>query len=404
MKKSILPFLASLLTIAMAQPAAAEKKYGPGVTDTEIKLGQTFPYSGPASALSTTAKTELAYLAMINAKGGVNGRKINLISLDDALSPPKSVEQTRNLVESQGVFAIWGTMGSGPNLAIAKYLNAEKVPQLLVMAGSPKIFDPNLTWTTTLYMSLATEGNILMTYIRNTKPDAKIAIIYQNDETGKSYFEGAKAGLADKLSTMLVKELPFDLAVPTIDSQVLQAQAAGANVVYFATSAAKFAAQGIRKIGEIGGWKPQIVLPTGSAQKEATLKPAGFEHSVGVITQFFNKPADDPSFENDPAVKEYLAFMKEWAPNLPSHESSAEFGYIAAQFLVEIIKRCGDDLTRENLLYQATHVSDYQIPLFFPGIKLNITPEDRIPWKLGQIVRFDGERWVPIGGLASATK
>ena len=405
MKKSIFALVASLLSFAMIHPASAQKKYGPGVTDTEIKLGQTFPYSGPASALSTTAKVELAYLTMINARGGVNGRKINLISLDDGFSPPKTVEQTRNLVESQGVLAIWSTMGSGPNLAIAKYLNNAKVPQIMVMAGSPKIYDPvNLPWTTTFYTSFALEGNILATYIRMNKPDAKVAILYQNDETGKAILGGAKSGFGDKIGKMLIKEVPFDLSYPTIDSQILQVQAAGADVVFFATSASKFAAQGIRRIGEIGdSWKPTMILPTAVAQKEAVLKQAGLQHSVGVITQLFNKPVDDPNWEKDPAVVDFLAFMKEWAPNEPANEASAELGYIAAQFLVELLQRCGDDLTRDNLIYQATHVSDYQIPLFFPGLKINITPDDRIAWRQAQIARFDGEKWVSIGGLASAS-
>ena len=394
---------AAIFLAAATQPAMAQKKYGPGVTDTEIKLGQTMPYSGPSSVLSLAGKIEAAYFKMINStQGGVNGRKINLISLDDGFSPPKTVEQTRKLVEGEGVLAIFSSLGSGPNLAIARYLNTAKVPQIMSLAGTAKILDPvNLPWTTSWYPSLTQDGKEFAIYLLESKPDAKIGILYENDETGKSYLDGMKAGLGDKAATMVLKEIGFDLSFPTVDLQILSLQSAGVNTVFLATTAPKFGAQGIRKIGEIG-WKPQIILTTSVSTVEGTLKAAGMEHAVGAITLMYAKLPEDKRWEKDPPMMEYHAFMKQWAPGENANEPIALAGYIIADQMVEMLKKCGDDLTRENLLYNATHVKDLQVPLFLPGVMVNISPEDRIPWKQAQMARFDGKEWVFVGGIVTA--
>lgn len=391
------------LLIAAMQPAMAEKKYGPGVTDTEIKLGQTMPYSGPASALSTVGRIELAYFKMINSKGGVNGRKINLISLDDAFSPPKTVERIRTLVEGDEVLAIYSTMGSGPSISVMKYLNSNNVPQLFASAGTPKLVeDPKgMPWTTSFYTTLTMEAKVFAAYILESKPNAKMGILYQNDESGKIYLDGMKAGLGDKASSVVVKEVGFDLSYPTIDSQILQLQVAGVDTVFFATVAPKFAAQGIRKIGELG-WKPLIILPPSVSPVEVTLKPAGVEHAVGAITSVYLKLPEDPQWEKDPAMMDYLSFMKEWAPNETAGETLALIGYANAQMMVDTLQRCGDDLTRQNLLDKALHVKDMQMPIFIPGVKINISPENRIPWRQAQMARFDGKRWVYIGSIVTA--
>jgi ABC-type branched-subunit amino acid transport system substrate-binding protein len=403
MRSTVFALAAGMLLAAAAQPALAEKKYGPGVTDTEIKLGQTMPYSGPSSAVGMVGKVEVAYFKMINAQGGVNGRQINMISLDDGFSPPKTVEQTRKLVEEENVLAIVSSVGSGPNLAIAKYLNSKKVPHILLPAGTPKLVDPvNLPWTTAFYSTLAMEGREFAAYMLEAKPNAKIGILYQNDESGKSYVDGMKGGLGDKAAAMVVKEVSFDLTDPTIDSQILSLQAAGADTVYFATTSPKFAAQGIRKIYDLG-WKAQMLLVSSVSQVEATLKPAGLDRSVGAITTIFLKMPADPLWQNDKAMQDYYAFMKQWAPEDPPGEALAEFGYIIAQMTVELLKRCGDDLTRENLMYQATHVSDLQLPLYVPGVKINITPESRVPWKQARMARFDGTSWQFVSGIVTAS-
>ena len=392
------------LTAAAASPSFAqgETKYGPGVTDTEIKLGQTMPYSGPASSLSLIGKVEVAYFKMINAGGGVNGRKINLISLDDGFNPAKAVEQTRKLVEGDEVLAIFSTEGSAPNLAIAKYMNSRKVPQLLGQAGSPKLIDPaNLPWTTTFYTTSSLEGRQLAVFLLETKANAKVGIIYQNDDNGRSYMEGMKSGLGEKAATMVIKEVGFDLTYPTIDSQILSLQAAGVDTVFFATTTPKFVAQGIRKIGELG-WKPLMLLTFPASSIETTLKPAGLEHAIGAVTSIYSKDPGDPKWRDDPAVQDYYKFMKEWAPGEPPTDSTGRIGYIAAQMMVEILMRCGDDLTRDNLLYHATHIKDFQIPMFVSGIKINVTPEDRVPWKQAQMVRFDGKSYEFIGGIVTA--
>jgi ABC-type branched-subunit amino acid transport system substrate-binding protein len=402
MRLASVAFAVGILVVAGTHSAPAQKKYGPGVTDTEIKLGQTMPYSGPASGLSIVGRVEAAYFRMLNAKGGVNGRKIDLLSVDDAFSPSKTVEQTRSLVEGQEVLATFSSMGSSPNLAAAKYLNNAKVPQLFVVAGSPKLLDPvNQPWTTTFYATLALEAKLLALYLRQSNPNARIGILYSTDEAGKVYLEGLKAGLGDKASTMLVKEISFDLAAPTIDSEILQLQAAKVDTLFLGIALPKFGAQGIRKVSELG-WKPQLVLSQGTQGIDGVLRPAGLENAVGAVTSMFQKMPDDSQWANDPAMTEYAAFMKQWAPNENASDQLALVGYSAAQLMVEVIKRCGEELTRENLLEKATSIGNYQLPLFIPGIKINVTSQDRSPWKQTQMARFNGKTWELFGGIVSA--
>lgn len=380
----------SLSVVGLAPVAGADKRYGPGVTDTEIKIGQTVPYSGPISSLSRFGRIETAYFRMINAAGGINGRRVTLVSLDDAFAPPKAVEQTRRLVEGEGVLAIVGSIGTPTNLAVAKYLNSKQVPQILILASTPKLNDPdNLPWTTTFMMPQPVETRIYAEYLLRTKPDAKIAVIYQNDDLGKGNLEGFKAALGSSAS-MIVSEAAYDITDPTIDSQILALKASGADTLFHASNA-RFAAQAIRKAHELG-WKVQHVLLSGVSGISAVLAPAGLSASTGAVTSFWLKSPEDPVWDADEGMKAYSAFMKEWAPNEPLDD--AVFPYATAQIIVEILRKCGDDLSRENLIKQATNVSEFQLSMFLPGVTINITPRQRIGWRKARMARFDGTRWV----------
>jgi branched-chain amino acid transport system substrate-binding protein len=379
--------------------AAAERNYGPGVTDTEIKLGQTAPYSGPASSFGATTRAIGNYFRMINASGGINGRKINLISLDDAYSPPKTVEQTRKLVDGDEVLAITGTLGTPGNLAIAKYLNARKVPQLLAMSGSAKLNDPQkLPWTTTFYASQIIESGIYARYVLENKPAAKIAVLYQNDDYGKGYLDGFKAALGDKAS-LVIAEASYDITYPTIESELVRLASSGADTIFFA-STPKFTAQAIRKAHEIN-WKPLKIVITASSQIDATLKPAGLEASTGLLTSLWQKVPNDPIWAEDKSMNEFLKFMKEWAPGEAGDLFLSATGYSWAQTMVEILKKCGDDLSRENLLKQATNLKGFHPSLFMDGVNLSTSPNDRTPWRQAQMARFDGTGWVPFGDVVT---
>jgi branched-chain amino acid transport system substrate-binding protein len=386
------------LAVGFSSDATAQKKYGPGVTDTEIKIGQTAPYSGPLSSLSTFARIEAAYLRKINESGGINGRKITLISLDDAFLPAKTVEQTRKLVESDEVLAVVGSIGTPTNLATSKYLNSKGVPQILVLASTPKLDDPdNLPWTTTFMMPQPVETRIYAEYLLKSKPDAKIAVIFQNDDLGKGNLGWFKAALGTKASTMIVKEAAYDIAEPTIDSQIVALKASGADTLFHASNA-RFAAQSIRKAYELG-WKVQHVLLSGVSVIASVIRPAGLEASTGAVTSFWLKSPEDPMWDDDPDMKEYRAFMKQWAPGELVEESA--FAYATAQMIVEVLKRCGDDLSRENLLKQATNVRDLQLPLFLPGVTINTSPTSRVAWRRASMARFDGAKWVLFGDILS---
>jgi branched-chain amino acid transport system substrate-binding protein len=397
MKLSMI-FAAAAIPLAagFSSDATAQKKYGPGVTDTEIRIGQTAPYSGPLSSLSIFARIEAAYLRKINESGGINGRKINLISLDDAFSPPKTVEQTRKLVESDEVLAVVGSIGTPTNLATSKYLNSKGVPQILVLASTPKLDDPdNLPWTTTFMMPQPVETRIYAEYLLKSKPDARIAVIYQNDDLGKGNLGWFKAALGAKASTMIVKEAAYDVTEPTIDSQIVALKASGADTLFHASNA-RFAAQSIRKAHELG-WKVQHVLLSGVSAIATVLRPAGLDASTGAVTSVWLKSSENPVSDDDPDMKEYRAFMKQWAPGELVEEST--FAYATAQMIVEVLKRCGDDLSRENLLRQATNIQGLQLPLFLPGVTINISRTSRIAWRQASMARFDGSKWVLFGDI-----
>lgn len=376
----------------------ADKRYGPGVTDAEIKIGQTVPYSGPISVLSGFGRVEAAYLRKINASGGINGRKVTLISLDDGYSPPRTVEQTRKLVESDGVLAIVGSVGSPTNLATAKYLNSRNVPQILLLASSPKLDDPeNLPWTTMFMMPQPVEAAFYAEYLLRTRPDAKIAVIYENDDVGKGLLAGFKATLGSRASSMIVGEASYEIAEPTIDSQIVALKASGADTLFHASNA-RFAAQALRKTHELG-WKVQHVLLSGSSGIYTVLRPAGLSTAIGAVTALWLKLPEDPLWDTDDGMKEYRAFLNEWAPT--ENVENSVFAYSTAQMIVEVLKNCGDDLSRENLIHQATNIRGLQLPMFLPGVTINISPSARIGWRKARMARFDGSRWVLLDDVTS---
>jgi ABC-type branched-subunit amino acid transport system substrate-binding protein len=370
--------------------SAAEKKYGPGVSDTEIKLGQTVPYSGPASAFSSYGRLMTGYFQMINAAGGINGRKINLISLDNAFSPPKAIEQTRKLVEDDGVLADVGTVGTTPNVAIQKYLNGAKVPHIFISAGGRRFADPqNFPWSVPMYPGFEMEGKTFGQYILKHKPSAKVGVLYQNDDYGKDFLIGLKSVLGDK--TKIVAEVAYEITEPTIDSQIVRLKDSGADVLlYFSTP--KFTAQGLRKVKETN-WTPLQFLASPTNSVKTVLEPAGFENAQGIISTQFTKQAGDPAWADDPEVKEYVEFMKKWVPNDNPGDFVALSGYIVAQGIAHALKQCGDDLTRENLLKQATNMKGQHYKMMLPGIQLNTTPEDYAPYQSLRMAKFEGASW-----------
>lgn len=391
--------VAALFMALTATHAIADKKYGPGVTDTEIKLGQTMPYSGPASSLGIIGKAEMAYFAMVNASGGVNGRKITLISLDDGFSPPRTVQQTRRLVESEQVLGLFSPIGTAPNAAIHKYVNANKIPHLFIGSNLMRWADPeHFPWTIQILRPpFVVDAKFFADHVLKTRPDAKIAVLYQNDDYGKEYLKSLKDALGNKAGTMIVAEASYDLTDPSIDSQIVTLKGSGADTLAdFSTP--KFGAQAIRKSYDIG-WKPLHLIAFLAASVSAVLKPAGLEKSVGLVSTAVAKDPSDPQWRDDAAVKAYRAWAKQWYPGGDAEDWSNVIGYNAAQLMVEVLKQCGDDLTRENLLRQATNIKDVQLPMMLPGIKINTSPTDYLPVEQAQLMRFDGERWVRFGDI-----
>jgi ABC-type branched-subunit amino acid transport system substrate-binding protein len=386
---------------ATSTAALAQKAYGPGVTDTEIKIGNTMPYSGPASAYSSQGRAETAYYKMINSKGGVNGRKINFISYDDAYSPPKTVEQTRKLVERDEIFANFGSLGTPTNSSIHKYMNQKNVPHLFVSTGAAKWNDPkNFPWTLPLYPNYLMEGRIAAKYVAQAKPDGKIAILYQNDDSGKDYVKGFKEGLGAKAASMIVIEKSYEVTEPTIDSQMVALKYSNADV-FFAMSTPKFGAQAIKKAAELN-WKPLYFVVSVSSSIKSVLEPAGIENSKGLITAIAAKIPSDPRWADAEDMKEFLAFMKEWMSGEDANDGSIGTGYMSAWMTVKVLKECGDNLTRENLLRVVTSQKKVAIPLLLPGITLTITPDNYIGYNELQMVRFDGKTWEPFGSVISA--
>jgi branched-chain amino acid transport system substrate-binding protein len=391
------------LTIALsANSAYAQKKYDTGATDTEIKIGQTVPFSGPASAYATIGKTQAAYFKMINDQGGINGRKINLIQYDDAYSPPKAVEQVRKLVESDEVLLTFQIIGTPSNAAVQKYLNAKKVPQLFAATGASRFTDPkNFPWTMGFNPNYFVEGRIYGQYILKEYPNAKVGILYQNDDLGKDYLNGIKAGLGNKASSMVVAEASYEVSDPTIDSQILKLKDAGADL-FFSASTPKFAAQAIKKNFELG-WHPVHIVDINATSVGAVMQPAGLDASKGVISVNYGKDPLDPTWKDDPGMKRYFDFMAKYYPEGDKNSNFNTYGYSTAQLLAYVLKQCGDDLTRENVMKQAASLKDVVLDIPLPGIKANTSPTDYRVNKQLQMERFDGERWELFGPIIEDT-
>ncbi len=394
--------LAGLLTIAVASAANAQKKYDPGATDAEIKVGNIMPYSGPASAYATIGKTEAAYFNKLNSEGGINGRKINFISYDDAYSPPKAVEQARKLVESDEVLLIFNPLGTPGNTAIQKYMNSKKVPQLFVSTGAAKWNDPkNFPWTMGWQPSYQVEARIYAKYILQNYPGKTIGVLYQNDDFGKDYLIGLHDGLGDQAKKLIVVESSYETSSPTVDSQIVQIK--GANPDIFVNIATpKFAAQAIKKAAELD-WHPVQFLTNVSGSIGGVMKPAGYEASQGVLSTAYLKDPKDTEWKNDPAMTEWRAFMTKWYPEGDLDDAATVFGYGVAKGLEQVLRQCGDNLTRENLMKQAASLN-FEIGIYLPGTKIKTGPDDYAPIEQLQMMRFKGESWERFGPIMSGEK
>ena len=390
------PVLAAVLFMFAATSAAAEKRYGPGVTDNEILLGQTMPYSGPASAYGTYGKAQAAFFQMLNERGGVNGRKIKLLSLDDGYSPPRTVEQIRKLVEQEEVLAIFSSLGTPTNTAIVKYLNLKKVPHLFVTSGASEFANPKtFPWTMGWRVNYLAEAKVYARYVLQVRPNAKIAVLYQNDDLGKDYIRGLREGLGARADKMIVAEASFEVTDPTVDSQIVTLKASGADTL-FIFSSPKPAAQAIRKAWDVD-WHPMQFVGNPAASVATVMKPAGLDKSVGVISGAYLKDPTDSHWQNDPELKEWLQFMQRYYPEGDVTDLYNVYAYATAQTMVQVLKQCGDDLTRENLMRQAANLKNLELPILIPGIRVNTGPDDYSPVEQMQLQRFDGKQWVLFG-------
>jgi ABC-type branched-subunit amino acid transport system substrate-binding protein len=387
----------ALVGILAASPALAQKKYDTGVTDTEIKVGNTMPYSGPASVYAIIGKTFSAYFRMINDQGGINGRKINFISYDDAYSPPKTVEQVHKLVESDEVFLLFATLGTASNVGIQKYLNQKKIPHLFVGSGASRWGDPeHFPWTIGLQPSYRSEARIYATYILKNYPGKTIGILYQNDDFGKDYLVGLKDVLRDEYSKLVISELPFEVSVPTVDSQVVAIRTANPDI-FLNIGTPKFAAQAIKKVAEMN-WHPIHIMTNVSISPAQTLKPAGMENAKGILSSAYQMIVTDPVFEATPGMKKFRAFMAQYFPEADKLESGPLTAWNASQVFVQVIKQCGDDLTRENVMKQAANL-DMTVDTYLPGIRIKTSPTDFYPIEQLQMIRFNGETWETFGPM-----
>jgi branched-chain amino acid transport system substrate-binding protein len=393
--------LAGLLALAAtAVPAAAQT---PGVTATEIKVGNTMPYSGPASAYGTIGKASAAYFKKINEEGGINGRKINFVTEDDSYSPPKAVEMVRKLVEQDQVLLVFNPLGTPSNTAIQKYLNEQKVPQLFVATGATKWGNPkDFPWTMGWQPNYQVEGHIYAQYLLKNIPNAKVGVLYQNDDYGKDYLKGFKDGLGDAAKKLIIMEQTYEVTDPTVDSQIVNLKSSGANV-FFNVTTPKFAAQAIKKAFEIG-WKPVHFLNNVSASVGSVLKPAGLEASKDLITTLYAKDPTDPKWKNDKGYKDWLAFMQKYYPDGNLADGSNVYGYNVAQTLVQVLKQCGNDLSRANVMKQAANLKNFELGMLLPGIKINTGPTDFYPIEQEQLAKFSGETWVGFGEIFDASK
>jgi len=375
----------------------------PGVTATEVKIGHTNPYSGNASAYGTIGKAIAAYFKKMNDEGGINGRKINFVTYDDGYSPPKTVEMVRRLIEQDEVAFLFNTLGTPTNSAIHKYMNQMKVPQLFVATGATKWGDPqNFPWTMGWQPTYQAEGHIYAQYVLKNVPNAKIGILYQNDDYGKDYVKGLKDGLGDAAKKLIVMEQTYETSDPTIDSQIVNLKNSGANVFYNVTIP-KYAAQAIKKTAEIG-WKPLHLLNNVSNSVGAVLKPAGLQNSKDIVSTFYLKDPTDPTWQNDAGYKDWLAFMKKYYPEGDLSDLGNVYGYTVAQGLVQVLKQCGNDLSRENVMKQAASIKGLSLPMLLPGVKVNTGPTDFYPIEQEQLAKFDGERWILFGEIYDASK
>jgi len=397
-----LPVIAALgLAALLAAPAAAEKRYDPGASDSEIRIGNIMPYSGPASAYGQIGKTEAAFFQMLNDKGGINGRRINFISYDDGYSPPKAVEQARKLVESDEVLLIFNSLGTPSNSAIHKYMNQKKVPQLFIATGATKWGDPkHFPWTMGWQPNYQSEGRIYAKYITEHHPQGRIAVLYQNDDYGRDVLKGLRDGLGDKAKTMIVAEAPYEVGEATVDSQIVSLRSSGADI-FISVTTPKFGSQAIRKVAELG-WNPALkIVNNVSVAVGSVMKPAGFENGKGFISTHYIKDPSDPSWKDDPAVKEWSAFMEKYYPDGDRTSLQTAIGYAVSQTLVQVLKQCGDELTRENVMRQAANLRDLEVGLLLPGIRINTSPNDYFPIEQMQMMRFTGENWELFGPVMS---
>ena len=384
--------------ILLSHASHAEKSYGPGVSDSEIRIGQTMPYSGPLSAFGTIGRAEMAYFAMVNAQGGINGRKVKLISLDDGYSPPKTVEQTRKLVESDEVLLLFSSFGTPPNTAAMKYLNAKQVPQLFIAATGMKWGDPrNFPWTMAFLPSQKSGTAGYVRYLLKTRPKAKIGVLYQNDDFGKDYVKALRDHLGDKAEDMIVAQVSYESTDPSVDSQIATLKGSGADT-FFSFTSPKFSAQAIRKAYDID-WKPLFFLPYSATSVSAVLQPAGLHKAVGVISSAYVKDPTDPQWRADAATRDWLAWMKQYFADGDVAEIYNVYAYANAQLLVQVLKQCGDDLTRANVMKQAASLKNLELPMLLPGVRINTSATDYDPVKQLQLMRFDGREWVRFGEI-----
>ncbi len=391
LKWSCLFFVAVLA--ASSQAVFADKQYGPGVTDSAIKIGQTMPYSGPVSAWATLGRAEAAYIKMLNEQGGIGGRQIDLVSLDDGYSPPRTVEQTRRLVEQEDVLLLFSSFGTPTNTAIHKYVNAKKVPHLFIASIGSKWADPqHFPWTMAFMQDQGTEAAAHAAWLVKSNPKAKVGVLYQNDDFGKDYVKGLKDALGQKAAAMIVAEASYEVTDPTIDSQIIALKSSGADTL-FTFASPKFAALSIRKTYDIG-WRPLHIVAQPGTSVGSVLRPAGLEKSVGLIAASFLKDPTDPQWRDDPAMKAWLAWMKKYYPEGDVTDWVNVFGYTLAQALARVLRQCGDDLTRENVMAQAAQLRDLELPMLLPGIRISTSSTDYRTIKHLQLQRFDGKRWV----------
>ncbi|MEA2737576.1 MAG: branched-chain amino acid transport system substrate-binding protein [Acetobacteraceae bacterium] len=398
-RRRALALTGTALAAPLTTPAIAQVKQAPGVTATELLIGQTMPYSGPASSYAPIGKVEVAYIDMINSQGGINGRKIKLLSLDDGYSPPKTVEQTRKLVEEEGVACIFQQLGTPCATATRKYLNAKKVPQIFVASGATQFGDPaNYPWTIGWQVSYQIEGRVYARYILETKPAAKIAVLYQNDDSGRDFLKGFKDGLGDKIG-QLVATASYEPTDPTVDSQVVQLQASGADALFMG-GIPKFNAMTLRKVRDLN-WNPLYLIATVGASVSSGLAPAGLDKAVGLVTGAYMKDPSDPQWKDDPGYKDWLAFMRKYMPGADLSDINNVYGYCAAQTGIQAFTQCGQDLSRENIMRQSANL-DIQLPMFQAGIRFKTTATDYLGIKRLRLQRFDGKAWVPFGDPIAA--